>query len=70
MSSASTSSLSSRPGPVERGDRGLLLAEPLLELGQGAVLELGGPAVVGLPLGLLDLRLERSRARTWSLGWR
>ncbi len=44
--------------PIERGDRRLLGPEALLELDQGAVLELGCPAVVGLPLDLLDLRLE------------
>ena len=56
--------------PVEGGDRRLLLAEPLLELDQGAVLELGGPAVVGLALDLLDLASGGSRARTSSPGWR
>ena len=59
MSSASTSSLSSRSRPVAVGGEGrLLLAEPFLELGDAAVLELGGPAVVGRPLGVLDLVLR------------
>ena len=48
---------------VEGRDRGLLLAEPILELDQGAVLQLGGAAVVGLALDLLDLRLERLELR-------
>ena len=32
MSSAPTSSLSSEPGALERGQRGLLLREPVVEL--------------------------------------
>ena len=48
---------------VEGGDRRLLLAESLLELDQGAVLELGCAAVVGLALDLLDPRLERLELR-------
>ena len=42
----------------ERGDRRLLLLHPQLQLGQLAVLELGGGAVVGLALGLVDSNLQ------------
>ena len=60
MSSASTSSFSSAPGPSERRERGLLVLHALLELDQRAVLELGGGPVVGLALGLLDPRWSAS----------
>ena len=45
------------------GERLLLLPESLLELDLSAVLELGGPAVVGGALGGLDLDLERLELR-------
>ena len=59
MSSASTSSLSMRLGPAGGGDGRLLLLEPVLQLDLSPVLQLGGAAVVGGPLGRLDLVLER-----------
>ena len=50
--------LEQRARALERGDRRLLLGEPLGELAGAAVLELRGGAVVGLALGLLDPDLE------------
>ena len=61
MSSASTSSLSSRSVVSDSllGERLLLLPEPLLELDLAAVPELRHPGVVRRPFGGLDLDLER-----------
>ena len=50
--------LEQRARALERGERGLLLAQPVVELLLGAVLQLGGRRVVGLALGLLDADLE------------
>ena len=58
MSSAVTSSLSSALGPWRAAIAASCCGEPLLELAQRPVLELGGALVVGLALGLLDLDLE------------
>ena len=51
--------LEQRARALERGERRLLLRQPVGELLERAVLELGGRRVVGLALGLLDPRLER-----------
>ena len=59
MSSAATSSLSSVPGPPAGGHGRLLLGQPVVQLLERAVLELGGGGEVGLALGLLDADLER-----------
>ena len=48
----------SRGRAVLLGQRRLLLAQEVLELDLLAVLQLGGPAVIGGPLGLLDLVLK------------
>ena len=47
-----------RAGPLEAGQRRLLLLEPGVQLGQGLVLELRRGFVVRLALGLLDPNLE------------
>ena len=59
MSSALTSSLSSEPGPWSAASVGLLLGQPVGQLLERPVLELGGRRVVGLALGLLDARRQR-----------
>ncbi len=50
--------LQERAGALERGERRLLLLEPLLELGQRAVAQLGGRLIVGLALRLVDPDLQ------------
>ena len=59
MSSAVTSSLSSRSGPERAAMAASCSFMLRLQLGQPAVLELGGRAVVGLAFGLVDSNLER-----------
>ena len=63
MSSASTSSLSSGREPPDVGEGGLLRLEALGQLDLAAVLQLGGLAVVGGPLGGLDLVLQPLQLR-------
>ncbi len=50
--------LEERARALERGQGGLLLGEPVVQLLLGGVLELGGRGEVGLALGLLDADLE------------
>ena len=46
--------LEQRAGTLQGGQGGLLLGQPVGQLLEGPVLELGGRRVVGLALGLLD----------------
>ena len=58
MSSARDLFLEQGARTLERGERGLLLLELRLQLGQAAVLQLGGLGQVRLALGLLDPGLD------------